>query len=429
MNPVSSLFFAFMLTYPELISGDDDIISTFFKGYDSAVSPNLGKGKPVTIRSSIYVESFGNIEEANMEYKVYTYFRQRWTDTRLAGKLNYSLVIKGGDVNKIWSPDPYCYNARESNMMIPNEEINSYVRIHPNGDISSSKGVTLVASCVMNLLDFPLDSQKCHLKFGSYAFTTDDIVYEWIPGEVAVGNKEMAQFEYKGSELTSNINVFSTGNFSSITVTFSFKRRIGYFLIQVYFPDMFVVMLSWIVFFMEKEDIGNRMALGITTILTIMFLLGSLNGNLPKVSYPKALDWYLLVSFSFVFLSLIECMIVYVLLRSSKKEKKIKFKDNSIPLFKRIQSTLTSVIGSKKNVSKSNSFNNGEESNHGLDNDLEMIDSATKAEKAVVDDGSQDDISKSGDKMAKIANAIDKTSRVLFPFVFVCFNIFYWTYY
>ena len=78
---------------------------------------------------------------------------------------------------------------------------------------------------------------------------------------------------------------------------------------------------------MEKDDIGNRIALGITTILTIMFLLGSLNGNLPKVSYPKALDWYLLVSFSSVFLSLIECMIVYVFtMKATKDEQQIKLK-------------------------------------------------------------------------------------------------------
>ena len=122
-----------------------------------------------------------------------------------------------------------------------------------------------------------------------------------------------------------------TGNFSTITATFSFQRRIGYFLIQVYFPNIFVVMLSWIVFWMERDDIGNRMALGITTILTIMFLLGSLNGNLPKVSYPKALDWYLLVSFCFVFLSLIECMIVYVFTVSAKQDKEqIKLKVNSL---------------------------------------------------------------------------------------------------
>ena len=80
---------------------------------------------------------------------------------------------------------------------------------------------------------------------------------------------------------------------------------------------------------MQKDDIGNRMALGITTVLTIMFLLGSLNGNLPKVSYPKALDWYLLVSFSFVFLSLIECMIVYVFtLQATSDEQQIKIKVN-----------------------------------------------------------------------------------------------------
>ena len=87
------------------------------------------------------------------------------------------------------------------------------------------------------------------------------------------------------------------------------------------------MILSWIVFWMEKDDIGNRMALGITTILTIMFLLGSLNAALPQVSYPKALDWYLIVSFSFVFLSLIECMIVYVLIKTAtKKDRNISCK-------------------------------------------------------------------------------------------------------
>ena len=67
------------------------------------------------------------------------------------------------------------------------------------------------------------------------------------------------------------------------------------------------------------------MTLGITSILTIMFLLGSLNGNLPKVSYPKALDWYLLVSFSFVFMSLVECMIVFILnLKAADDKNRIK---------------------------------------------------------------------------------------------------------
>ena len=66
---------------------------------------------------------------------------------------------------------------------------------------------------------------------------------------------------------------------------------------------------------------GNRMAIGITTILTITFLLGSLNGFMPRVSYPKALDWYLLVSFTLTFLSLVECMIVFVVSMSENKAR------------------------------------------------------------------------------------------------------------
>ena len=135
--------------------------------------------------------------------------------------------------------------------------------------------------------------------------------------------KQYDQFTVSTTVKMSTIESLSVslGNFSTITVAYYFKRRMGYYLIQVYFPDICVVALSWIVFWMDKNDMGNRMALGITTILTIMFLLGSLNGTLPRVSYPKALDWYLLVSFSFAFLSLVECMIVFVVWLSSNKRK------------------------------------------------------------------------------------------------------------
>ena len=68
-----------------------------------------------------------------------------------------------------------------------------------------------------------------------------------------------------------------------LTVTFPFKRRMGYYIIQVYIPCVFLVMLSWIVFWMRPDDSASRLTVGITTILTIVFLLGYTNGMLPKV--------------------------------------------------------------------------------------------------------------------------------------------------
>lgn len=67
---------------------------------------------------------------------------------------------------------------------------------------------------------------------------------------------------------------------------------------------------------------GGRVGLGITTLLTIMFLLGSANMSLPRVSYAKAIDWYLIVSFLFVFLVLVECILVYILRPRNRASKK-----------------------------------------------------------------------------------------------------------
>ena len=81
----------------------------------------------------------------------------------------------------------------------------------------------------------------------------------------------------------------------------------------MFFPDTLVVVMSWIVFWMDPRDTGDRVGLAITTVLTIMFLLGSVNMSLPRVSYPKAIDWYLIGSFLFVFLVVMECILVYIL--------------------------------------------------------------------------------------------------------------------
>ena len=68
---------------------------------------------------------------------------------------------------------------------------------------------------------------------------------------------------------------------------------------------------------------NTRMAVGVTTILTIVFLLGSVNTSLPRVSYAKAIDWYLMVSFAFIFAALVECMFVFHFrIDGGKKENK-----------------------------------------------------------------------------------------------------------
>ena len=76
---------------------------------------------------------------------------------------------------------------------------------------------------------------------------------------------------------------FFLGNWSRLASSFNFTRRAGYFLIHIYAPCALIVILSWISFCIPPDATAARIALGITSVLTITTILNMLNTTMPKV--------------------------------------------------------------------------------------------------------------------------------------------------
>ena len=114
----------------------------------------------------------------------------------------------------------------------------------------------------------------------------------------------------KHTELLKLSICLNAGSFASLSVVFSFKRRLEYFVSSVFSPAVTLVVLSWCCFWISRYAVPARVSLGITTILTAIVLFGSVNEAMPPVSYSKAQDYFLLVSFGFIFLSFLEFVIV-----------------------------------------------------------------------------------------------------------------------
>ena len=110
--------------------------------------------------------------------------------------------------------------------------------------------------------------------------------------------------------------------FAGLTATIRFRRRTMYYIFQMYIPCICVVILSWVSFWVDETDGSDRVGLGIATVLTIVFMQGALNDNVPRVSYLKSVDYFLLGSFVFVFMTLIEYVLVLKQTRKEKKKKK-----------------------------------------------------------------------------------------------------------
>ena len=89
-----------------------------------------------------------------------------------------------------------------------------------------------------------------------------------------------------------------------------------YYIFQMYIPCVCVVALSWVSFWINHEAVPARVALSITTVLTISYMRGSVNAGMPRVSYLKSIDYFLLGGFVFIFMTLLEYVLV---LKQSRK--------------------------------------------------------------------------------------------------------------
>lgn len=407
----------------------------------------------------------------DMEFSLFLYFRQMWVDDRIAKSVKSNILLQRELITYLWFPDPYCYNAKKSDLMLPDTDVHSVVRIDQDGHIFYSRSVHILASCELDLHEFPMDTQHCKITFGSYGHTDSDILMKWTNPTIEIGNKQMAQFSVGDAILSTKVNSYSTGNYTVLTVTFPFKRRMGYYIIQVYIPCVFLVMLSWMVFWMRPDDSASRLTVGITTILTIVFLLGYTNGMLPKVSYVKGMDWYLMVSFTIIFLSLLECIVVDRLWRTSKakktqKEKSIKgcsqaskasksskHKENAskCPYVTGVQilrpkktdsSTQTSCMEDGNGHQWDTSEHVQEEMLHVMNDEFNdfTLDQTQRSRPSEDWEGSDIEHAhydtvvrcfvKKNSRPVEMATRVDKASRVLFPLTFFLYNVGYWmTYY
>ena len=104
--------------------------------------------------------------------------------------------------------------------------------------------------------------------------------------------------------------------FSGLTATMVFRRRSMYYIFQMYIPCVCIVALSWVSFWINHEAVPARVALSITTVLTISYMRGNVNAGMPRVSYLKSIDYFLLGGFVFIFMTLLEYVLV---LKQSRK--------------------------------------------------------------------------------------------------------------
>ncbi|KJH47741.1 Neurotransmitter-gated ion-channel ligand binding domain protein [Dictyocaulus viviparus] len=228
-------------------------------------------------------------------------FRQEWFDDRLRfmdhqgqlspGFRNFEFIHVARD-QRLWIPDTFFQNERNGWYHMLDQE-NRFLKIRSDGKLIYDRRLTLHLSCSMHLSRYPMDSQDCEIAFASYAYTTDDIKYEWDVDPIrihhgakgALPNFDIATFTNGTCHSKTN-----TGEYSCLRVELKLNRVFSFFLLQLYIPSSMLVGVAWVSYWIDWKSTAARVPLSIVTLLTMITTSHAINSNLPPVSYAKSID-------------------------------------------------------------------------------------------------------------------------------------------
>ncbi|XP_003356958.4 gamma-aminobutyric acid receptor subunit beta-1 [Sus scrofa] len=442
---------------PSNMSYVKETVDRLLKGYDIRLRPDFG-GPPVDVGMRIDVASIDMVSEVNMDYTLTMYFQQSWKDKRLSySGIPLNLTLDNRVADQLWVPDTYFLNDKKSFVHGVTVK-NRMIRLHPDGTVLYGLRITTTAACMMDLRRYPLDEQNCTLEIESYGYTTDDIEFYWNGGEGAVTgvNKiELPQFSIVDYKMVSKKVEFTTGAYPRLSLSFRLKRNIGYFILQTYMPSTLITILSWVSFWINYDASAARVALGITTVLTMTTISTHLRETLPKIPYVKAIDIYLMGCFVFVFLALLEYAFVnYIFFGKGPQKKGAGKQDQSANEKNKLEMNKVQVDAHGNILLSTLEIRNetsGSEVLTGVSDPKATMYSYDSASiqyrkpmssreaygRALDRHGahSKGRIRRRASQLkVKIpdltdVNSIDKWSRMFFPITFSLFNVVYWLYY
>ncbi|OXA65168.1 Glycine receptor subunit alpha-2, partial [Folsomia candida] len=273
-----------------------------------------------------------------------TDFGLQWVDWKIVehlsnssssnGKINFQhRTFDSTVLRHIWKPDIFIdeMSSAERTSVISNLITLNFLDEKGGGDIVYSARTTLKLRCNMSFEYFPADTQTCKYYIRSYSYNASqfDIMWNVYNGSISKGiylnDPEDPNFDLQISCAGPNgeaklyiremFDDFRNGNYSALTFTLKMRRKLSYHLVQTYLPSVLLILITWLCFLLPVDMVEARIAISMTTGLTLTAMFASVREQSPTVSYPMAIDIWMVFCIFFVFLGLLLFTTIYWMTR------------------------------------------------------------------------------------------------------------------
>ena len=220
-----------------------------------AVRPLPEEG-PTEVMVSIFVLDIDEVNTASQSFDANVYFKASWHDPRLSHDGTSEITRS---LHAIWNPRIQFLNQQKVWTTFP-----EVAEISPEGDVVYQQRVWGAFSQPLELRDFPFDNQVFRTQLGSAGYTLQEVrLIPDINGRNGISKKfsladwDIVTWNVKAAEFTPNDK---DDSFAAFHLEIEATRRYVYFIIKVIIPLFLIIMMSWVVFWIDPKESGTQSA-------------------------------------------------------------------------------------------------------------------------------------------------------------------------
>jgi hypothetical protein len=267
---------------------------------------------PTRVQCAIIILEVTDVDDVNESFEAEIALIAGWNDPRLAfdpetegttsklfqGEFQFNEVYKG------WWPQLIILNQ-----IGRGETKGLRLEVLPNGDVRYREQRSARLETPMALQAYPFDTQRLRASVVPFGNTIDQVVLEvderftdTTDDRVRRGSDvNVAGWSLRHLDMAMDETVILVGHgesrFSRLVATIHLQRRSWQLVWQMLFPLIVIVSMVWSIFWVDPEQLADRLNVAFIGVLTIVAYQFVVLDDMPRMSYLTFTDTLLLVSF------------------------------------------------------------------------------------------------------------------------------------
>ena len=272
---------------------------------------------PTEVRVAVFVLDIDEVSNVDQSFDANVYIELRWHDPRHAH--DHQNVITRG-LNEVWNPRILFINQQKIWQTLP-----EIVEIFPDGEVVYQQRVWGTFSQPLKLKKYPFDQQVLTVQLAAASYSPEEVKLVTEQGSrTGVANKfSLADWDILGwkADIAPFAPSLEEDAFAGYSLSIEVTRKYGYHIIKIIIPLILIVMMSWVVFWIDPLESGTQISVSITAMLTLIAYRFAVGSDLPKVSYLSQLDKFIFVATFLVFAILIQVIVTTTYAKNGKVDR------------------------------------------------------------------------------------------------------------